>query len=671
MVELPRGDISESRRGGAGVLELLLVDMQKRSDSGYIRCEAGALGGAVGQITVRDGTPSMVLFESGDGNLLIGHAALGALQEAAGLEGSQLSCHLDVDLDLIEDLHPLARLHLDDGESIIWTESSEMESWWKERQRTRRQWKKLDSWIPDAEDEVSESEFDLPPLPFHPGSELLPGMVAIIDTDAPIMTMKIATHIGSIGHPLLIMSRIPTERLESEFGVPKTVSTWLTEKGSGENIVNATLEDVRRKFDDFLFGNSRACIVLDGLEFLTGFHGFERTVELIRSLVDKITVSDHLLLIPVDLDVWDSRQRAILLREVDVIDNSRISHWAERPARLEGHPYCSDDWIPIQIPERLEPDLESEVENIVEVSNDANRYSISGLVEAWKEERQSEIEDVTEKTAVAVEAGEDLPDWAIAPSANRGPEDESPILESTEPLEEVSKESEVIEEEPPLWIEPEPEVVLGPKSATVNHRGNTPRRVRRTKKPKDGLLHAVESSPEVGEMESLDATVLSRQELAIAAERALDVDAAVILPEDVVTPRDGLDSAASSVRLISSDFSLDDGPDMRVVGMNAATRAASGIDQDSITPPLTSNTAAREASSRAQRTLHLTARLAENEKSSIRTMSVAFSGSSGNQETIWQRLKALEDKGISTQHIVDLFEVDPDGALKAIKEAEK
>jgi hypothetical protein len=355
-----------------------------------------------------------------------------------------------------------------------------------------------------------------------------------------------------------------------------------------------------------------------------------------------------------------------------VIDNSRIIHWSERPARLEGHPYCSDDWTPVEIPERLEPDdLKPEAENTVEISNDANRYSISGLVEAWKEERQSEIDDVTEMSTVVAEEGEDLPDWAIAPSANRELEEGLPTLESTEPIEEVSEVVEVTEDEPPLWIEPEPEIVLGPKSATVNHRGNTPRRVRRTKKPKDGLMHAVESSPEVGEIESQDETKLSREELAIAAERAIDVEAAVILPEEIVTPRDGLDSAASSVRLISSDFVLGEGPDMRVVGMNAATRAASGIDQDSIPPPLTSNEAAREASSRAQRTMHLTARLAENEKSSMRTMSIAFSGSSGNQETIWQRLKALEDKGIATQHIVDLFEVDPDGALKAIKEAEK
>ena len=561
MVELPRGEITESRRGGAGVLELLLVDMQKRSDSGYIRCEAGALGGAVGQITVREGTPSMVLFESADGNLLIGHSALGALQEAAGLEGSQLSCHLDVDLDLIEDLHPLARLHLDGGESIVWTESSEMESWWKERQRTRRQWKKLDSWIPDDDAPATEDEIELPPLPFHPGSEILPGMVAIIDTSTPKLTMKIATHLGSIGHPLLIISRLPSERLESEFGIPTTVSAWLTEKGSGENILSATLEEVRRKVDGFLFGSSRACIVLDGLEFLSGFHGFERTVELIRSLVDSITVSDHLLLIPVDLDVWDSKQRAILLREVDVIDNNRIVHWAERPARLEGHPFCSDDWTAIEIPQRVEPDSKQDTEDPVTVSSDANRYSISGLVEAWKDERQSEINEVTEMTSLEIEEDEDLPDWATAPSANRGPDEgpvESEIIEPEEKTSEIELETDEVEtESPSVWVEPEPVVAKVPKPATINHRGNVPRRVRRIKKPKDGLPHAVASSPEVGEMQSKDTTKLSRDGLSLAAERAIDVEAAVTLPEEIVTKRDELDSAASHVRLNASDIVLE------------------------------------------------------------------------------------------------------------------
>ena len=245
MVELPRGEVSETRRGGAGVLELLLVDMQKRSESGYIRCEAGALGGAVGQISVREGTPSMVLYEDSDGAVLSGHAALGAMQEASSLEGSQLPRHMDVDLNLIESLHPLAILHLEDGEVLPWGEDFEAEAWWHRRQRRRRQWKRLDAWIPDSEGDEDTPVTELPPLPFHPGSELLPGMVALIDAQTPGEVMLMAAHLGRIGHPLLVISRTPGTRLEDEVGLPISVTKWLSEKGEGDNICNTTLEEVR------------------------------------------------------------------------------------------------------------------------------------------------------------------------------------------------------------------------------------------------------------------------------------------------------------------------------------------------------------------------------------------------------------------------------------------
>jgi hypothetical protein len=105
--------------------------------------------------------------------------------------------------------------------------------------------------------------------------------------------------------------------------------------------------------------------------------------------------------------------------------------------------------------------------------------------------------------------------------------------------------------------------------------------------------------------------------------------------------------------------------------MSAASRAAAGGDISDNTPPLSSNTSVREASSRSQRTQHLTGRLAEMEKSSIRSIGDAFSGSGGAQVTIWERLRKLEARGVKIQPIVDMFDVDPDGALVALKEAEK
>ena len=666
MVELPRGKVSESRRGGVGVLELLLVDMQKRLDTGYIRCEAGALGGAVGQITVREGTPSMALYEDAEGNVLTGHSALGALQEAASLEGSQLSRHQEIDLDRVESLNPTAMLDMDEGDLLPWGEDIEAEAWWARRQRKRRQWKRLDAWMPD-EDDSATVETELPPLPFHPGSELLPGMVAMIDSQSPGQLFALGAHLGRIGHPLLVISRISGSRLEDEHALPNSLTKWLTEKGEGEQVCKATLEDIRREIEGFLFGSERAVIIIDGLEFLVGLHGFDRTVDLIRSLIDSITTQNHLLMIPVDLDIFTTRQRAILLREVDMLDTSRVDHWAERPARLEGHPFCSDDWTQIEIPapivEVQAPTLEPEIDE------SSNRWSISGVVDAWREERHSEIQAVTGSANEATEDHSELPAWATAPSANRGeiPEQE----EITHPAESVPEsEPEHVEETIEVFEDRSQTVAIkGPKSPTVNHRGNAQRKVRAKSMAKDGLVHL--NPVEVGEIQIEHPLRFEKEGMDLAASRARDVEAKVELPDEVITHRDQLDFAASRARIVEPGVHFDTGPNMRVIGMSAASRAAAGGDVSEDAPPLSSNKAVREASSRAQRTQHLTGRLADIEKSHIRAMETAFTGSGNTQITVWERLRKLEYAGVEIQQIVDQFEVDPDGALEALKEAEK
>ena len=666
MVELPRGKVSETRRGGVGVLELLLVDMQKRSDTGYIRCEAGALGGAIGQITVRQGTPSMALYEDAEGNVLVGHSALGALQEAASLEGSQLTRHHEIDLDRIESLNPTAMLDMADGDLLPWGEDIEAEAWWSRRQRKRRQWKRLDAWMPEEED-TAASETELPPLPFHPGSELLPGMVTMIDSQSPDQIFALGAHLGHIGHPLLVISRIPGNRLEDDFALPISLTKWLTEKGDGEQVCKATLEDIRREIEGFLFGAERAVIILDGLEFLVGLHGFDRTVELVRSLIDSITTQNHLLMIPADLDVFTSRQRAILLREVDVLDNSRVDHWAERPARLEGHPFCSDDWTAIEVPS---PVVEVQTPPPTpELDDSSNRWSISGVVDAWREERHSEIQAVAESTPEMVDEQTELPTWATAPSANRGDyvveeEPESTLEPPSAPAIELVEEStEVVEKVV------QPVIKKGPKSPTVNHRGNTHRKVRSKSLAKDGLIHL--SPVDVGEIQTEDLQRFEKEGMDLAASRAREVEAKVVLPEEIITPRDQLEFAASRARIVEPGVHYETEPNMRVIGMGAASRAAAGGDVSQATPPLSSNKAVREASSRAQRTQHLTGRLADLEKAHIRAMSTAFTGSGNTQVTIWERLRKLESAGIDVQPIVDQFEVDPDGALLALKEAEK
>ena len=304
-----------------------------------------------------------------------------------------------------------------------------------------------------------------------------------------------------------------------------------------------------------------------------------------------------------------------------------------------------------------------------EIDDSSNRWSISGVVDAWREERHSEIQAVAESTPEMVDEQTELPTWATAPSANRGDhvveeEPESTLEPPSAPAIELVEEStEVVEKVV------QPVIKKGPKSPTVNHRGNTHRKVRSKSIAKDGLIHL--SPVDVGEIQTEDLQRFEKEGMDLAASRAREVEAKVVLPEEIITPRDQLEFAASRARIVEPGVHFETEPNMRVIGMGAASRAAAGGDVSQATPPLSSNKAVREASSRAQRTQHLTGRLADLEKAHIRAMSTAFTGSGNTQVTIWERLRKLESAGIDIQPIVDQFEVDPDGALLALKEAEK
>mgnify|MGYP003322997770 FL=1 len=293
---------------------------------------------------------------------------------------------------------------------------------------------------------------------------------------------------------------------------------------------------------------------------------------------------------------------------------------------------------------------------------DENRWSISGVVDAWRDERQSEIQEVAESVTSEEDYVESLPEWATTPSANRGadPPPPAPAESESAPEPEV-----VVEPEPKLMVKP----TNPPKPPTINYRGNVARKVRPSSSAKDGLVHLTPT--DVGEIVTEDSKRFEKDGMNLAASRAREVEAKVVIPSEVISARDKLDFAANQARTIEPGINYETGPDFRAIGMSAASRAAAGGDLSDETPPLTSNAAAREASSRSQRTQHLTGRLAETEKSSIRTMENAFSGSQGAEVTVWERLRKLEAAGVEVQSIVDMFEFDPEKAIAALEEAEK
>jgi hypothetical protein len=492
------------------VLELLLIDFDREAGDGYIRVERPTSPPTTAQLVVQGGKPVMAIHESE--RMAMGQAALDALRIDAAADDSRLSVHVEVDLALISELHPEARLHLDEEDSVSgvrasgWiAQPSQRSSWWQQKRAT--EWAQGETTLVDEPEEEPAKAGAV--LSHNPGEELEPGYAYLVDDSKPDTSLAVAVHLESIGHPILVLSRSPPQRLAKEHGIPESACRWLSERTDTEvATVNPGLESVRREIDDFLESAVRAVILLDGLEYLSGVHGFDRLIGMLRDLFDTIQSSDDVVLMSADLEAWDERERSLLLRECDLIPSGRMSEWAERPAVVEGHPFCQD-FEQISVPEPRSIDVEvdakedfkASVSRLMSSEEESEReqtaapklepalegFSVEALLDEMKREdleKSHEGRDPAEASAgggnteasdevggpdspdsldTTVGAGEDssmenitLPDWATAPSANMGDE-VTPVEPDTGPPVELEKESQQTFDESPSTSEESPQ----------------------------------------------------------------------------------------------------------------------------------------------------------------------------------------------------------------------
>lgn len=731
MAELPRGTSREVRRGGSGVLELLLIDFDKEGGDGYIRVERPTSPPTTAQLVVRGGKPSMALHESE--GLAMGQTALEALRVDAAADDSRLSVHIDVDLELISELHPEARLHLDEEDLITgqqasgWiVDPSQESSWWQQKRRT--EWAKSQSTMVEEPEEAPMDESAV--LVHNPGEELEPGYAYLIDDVNPDSSLAVAVHLAAIGHPLLVLSRTPPQRLAEEHGLPESVCRWLSERTETESAtVNPGLESVRREIDDFLLAATRAVIVLDGLEYLSGLHGFDRLIGMLRDLFDSVQSSDDVVLMSADLAAWVEREQSLLLRECDLIPAARMSEWAERPAVVEGHPFCQDfEEIAVPAPKPIHLEAEAKAAfkaaagPLLTVEEEVGRgqtpapllepaiegFSVEALMDEMRREdsEKSSEDDVvanlaTEVPAQGVQATEvtaggevSLPDWATAPSANMG--DEMAVGGETDPVDEpVDKPPHAGENEAQDELEATPqsdqsaavqdEVPAGPRAPTVNHRGESEQRISvptpltSREMASAAMRKAAAYSRDITsqlEIPGYEAWGLAFSSMGEAGERARKVG-------DWVTDeqRDWealqlaeMQSAVERAKGVRHSIPAETGATparLNVRSWSAAAGAAAETRRRAKAPEDPDNPLARVAATRAQKVRTLTQYVVGSEMAALYSDRRQILNEAGIDLEVLGRVTELAEKGHHIQPLVERLEADASEGKTLLKKMEK
>jgi len=367
MVELPRGNIIEERRGGAGILATLVNEMVKLNSSGYIRTERTPAEKMprVGQVIVTRGEVCAAIHE--EKAILEGVEALIEI-EADCLE---LDCAIqlieDVDVQRILDLHPTAKL------TVETPEESKSSQWWQNISTRKNSWTKS-SKLPTIEATIEAPEFvkakaaAMVHRHVEMGTSLKPGSVHSNESE---MIFQLASNLKNHGKPLLVISRKTREELLVNFNIPSENSLWLSQK-EGEGIQFVDIDAIKGTVYGFLEGNLRAVLLLDGLEYLANICGTNPVIEMVRELGDRMRFEDDCLLISCDKSAWSKSESAQLMRAAPYLETFVISAWNSDPDSLLDHPLMAPpteeellrlaEYLEANTPESFVPE---EIEEIV------------------------------------------------------------------------------------------------------------------------------------------------------------------------------------------------------------------------------------------------------------------------------------------------------------------
>ena len=333
MVDLPRGNVIEERRGGTGILATLVNEMIKLGTNGYVRTERtpSEKMPRVGQVVVFNGEVSAAIHE--EKAILEGVDALIEIET----DCMELDCLIQliegVDTQRVLDLHPNANLRIDVPEE------NKSSQWWENISLKSNAWTKS-SKLPTIEASVEAPEFvkakaaAMVNKHVESGIVLKPGCVYSNESD---MLFQLASNLKSHGKPLLVISRKTREEVSVKFNIPADNCLWLSQR-EGEGIQSVDIDAIKGTVYGFLEGNLRAVLLFDGLEYLANICGEKQVIEMVRELGDRMRFEDDCLLISCDSSAWSKSDSAQLTRAAPYLESEILSSWNKDSDSLLDHP---------------------------------------------------------------------------------------------------------------------------------------------------------------------------------------------------------------------------------------------------------------------------------------------------------------------------------------------
>lgn len=116
----------------------------------------------------------------------------------------------------------------------------------------------------------------------------------------------------------LWISRVNPEQIKSKYNLQtQNVSVlWLTDSVISEESVSPQIPQLFAVLTDFIEGDEKKVILLEGIEYLITCNGFDSVLNFIQGVKDKISVSNVIIIVTVTPDALSEKEMTLIEKEM-------------------------------------------------------------------------------------------------------------------------------------------------------------------------------------------------------------------------------------------------------------------------------------------------------------------------------------------------------------------
>ncbi len=330
------GDVLESRRGGVDVLRHLAQELATLERNGSIQIKRNIpdVGERTGHLLIFDGTLAAAFHHADMARY--GIEALLEIESDASTLDAAMSLH-----EMTEATYISTVSKYPDASLISSAEESKDEAWWTAVRSPRRKIER-DERLPEIKPSVAipealrrRSEARMRNLG---GPVLQQGQAWLEHSIEPDLVFHLAHQLTKMNHPTLIVSRQSPPRVETIYNINLQHYRWLSETEHAQTL-EPSLESIRRSVDGFFEQYSNGVLFLEGIEYLSGIHGEQRVIEMVRSIVDQTRSIGSMFIVSSNLEAFTTQQRSRLQREFSRLEESQLQAWMLDAEFLKEHPF--------------------------------------------------------------------------------------------------------------------------------------------------------------------------------------------------------------------------------------------------------------------------------------------------------------------------------------------